>query len=93
MTQTFRCWCPDEGDETSAKAIQADVPAQAAEEWASINWGDLDHPDEVEVCVRATDASSRLVQYTVEVERTVVFSAWPSDPAKVSGPKKTEPTP
>lgn len=79
MMLKFHCWCPDDGDEDSADTIEAVMFCRAAEEWARIHWGDLDHPDEIEVCVRLADGTGVVAQYTVEVEKTVEFSAWPSN--------------
>ena len=60
VNKRYRCWLPDNGDESDAKPVDALHADLAAEEFARRVWAEEDHPDELTVCVReAVDPNAK----------------------------------
>lgn len=71
--RVYLVWDTDNGDETTARAVKAHNPDQAAEEYVRRRWSHNDYPDEMNVNVRAPRGD--MTGWKVFAERDVTFRA------------------
>ena len=72
--QSFRVWCPDDGDRpTTGPNVRALDEEDAAERWVEAHHADLDYTAECLVMVE--DEEGHRFEVTVRAETGVTFSA------------------
>lgn len=69
----FHCWCPDDGDEANARAVEARGPHEAASLYAERNHVNNDYAECIDVAVR--DAQGLRTRWTVVAVRSTSFVA------------------
>lgn len=74
MTQEYRCWSPDDGDESDAERVATSLgPRGAAELFVERNWADFDHAEVVTVHV--ADEHRYVTHWSVKVTHSPSFDA------------------
>lgn len=74
MSDEYRCWSPDDGDDSGAERVATSGgPRAAAELFVERNWADFDHAEVVTVHV--ADRHNYITYWSVNVTHCPSFDA------------------